>query len=46
MAGIAKRLRPRFVVPVYVGSIPITRPIFSHQACQWQHERYSLWHSI
>ena len=29
MAGVAKRLRPRIVVPIFVGSIPITRPIKS-----------------
>ena len=28
MAGVAKRLRPRIVVPVFVGSNPIIRPIF------------------
>jgi len=28
VAGVAKRLRPLVVVQVYVGSIPITRPIF------------------
>ena len=27
MAGIAKRLRPRIVVPICVGSNPTTRPI-------------------
>lgn len=27
MAGVAKRLRPRIVVPICVGSNPITRPI-------------------
>ncbi len=27
MVGVAKRLRPRIVVPVFVGSIPITHPI-------------------
>lgn len=29
MAGVAKWLRPRVVVPVFVGSIPITRPTYS-----------------
>lgn len=28
MAGVAKWLRPRIVVPVFVGSSPIIRPIF------------------
>lgn len=28
MAGVAKWLRPRIVVPIFVGSNPITRPIF------------------
>ena len=28
MVGIVKRLRPRVVVPVYVGSNPTTHPIF------------------
>lgn len=28
MAGVAKWLRPRFVVPVFVGSSPIICPIF------------------
>ena len=27
MAGVAKRLRPRIVVPIRMGSNPITRPI-------------------
>ena len=27
MAGIVKWLRPRIVVPIYVGSNPTTRPI-------------------
>lgn len=27
MAGIVKWLRPRIVVPIYMGSNPITRPI-------------------
>ena len=29
MAGIVKWLRPRIVVPIYMGSNPITRPIFN-----------------
>ena len=29
VAGVAKWLRPRVVVPVFVGSNPIIRPIFS-----------------
>ena len=28
MAGVVKWLRPRIVVPIYVGSNPISRPIF------------------
>ena len=28
MAGVAKGLRPRFVVPIYVGSNPTIRPIY------------------
>ena len=28
MVGIVKRLRPRVVAPVYVGSNPTTHPIF------------------
>ena len=28
MAGVAKWLRPRIVVPIFVGSNPITRPIY------------------
>ena len=31
MAGVAKRLRPRIVVPICVGSNPITRPIFKRR---------------
>ena len=27
MAGVAKWLRPRIVVPIYMGSNPIIRPI-------------------
>ena len=27
MAGVVKRLRPRIVVPICMGSNPITRPI-------------------
>ncbi len=30
MAGVAKWLRPRIVVPIYMGSNPIIRPIFSN----------------
>ena len=29
VAGVAKWLRPRIVVPVFVGSSPIIRPIFT-----------------
>ena len=35
VVGIVKRLRPRVVVPVYVGSNPITHPIFYWGVAKW-----------